>query len=352
MFSKLSNISLTTKLIILYTLSTIGILTVVCILLYSTFISLAGQHLTLPLISFCYKRVLIVLLLGSLTAMAMGIIITKEGLAKIKEFSNKVEKVSVGSLHQPVVAREWPVELTQLAGKFNGMLSRIQSSFNQLSDYSSDIAHELRGPINNLRGKTEIALTSEKLPEEYRKILESYMDEYSHLSSLIENLLFLARTDHGQIEINKQAINAHDEINKVCDYYQPLAEDHSILISCEGEAKIAADPTLFKRVISNLLSNALRYTPKGGNINISIACAANNETSIHIQDTGIGIEEGDIPKLFQRFYRVDASRTLQSGGMGLGLAIVKSIVDLHKGKITIHSQPEQGTLVTLLLPSN
>lgn len=357
MFSKRVNIfqlpslSLATKLVMLYALSTIGILSVACLLLYSTFIDSIGQNITSLAITFCYKRVLVVLLVGSLAAIVMGILVTHRGLTKINEFSKKIDMISADFLNQRIAPSMWPVELKKLAGKFNMMLDKIQSSFNQLSDFSSDIAHELRGPIHNLMGVTEVALTNDSLPEKYRHILDSYMNEYTHLSKLIENLLFLARTDHGQIEIDKKIINAKTEINHVCDYYQAMADENRVELTCHGEADIAADPVLFKRIISNILSNALRYTPNDGRINIAIIPVNAGYAKITIQDSGVGIADSCLPKIFDRFYRVDSSRTLQSGGMGLGLAIVKSIVDLHRGKITIDSKLNSGTAVTLLLPA-
>lgn len=344
-------LSLTAKLIALYVLSTVGILSVVCYLLYSAFIELAGHHLSAVMLAFCCQRVFLILLLSSLASVIAAIYVTHKGMAKVKDFSEAVDSISVGSMSQRIDTDKWPVEFKMMADKFNCMLDRIQASFDQLSGFSADIAHELRNPINNLKGVTEVALTKDNLPEDYRLILDSYMNEYSHLSTLIENLLFLARTDHGQIQLNKQVINVKSTIDNICDYYQAMTDEGGISLTCYGEASVAADPILFKRIISNILSNAIRYTLPQGRIDITIMPAMPKYIRIAIADSGIGIEETSLPRIFDRFYRTDKSRTLKTGGIGLGLAIVKSIVSLHRGQIEISSKVNEGTTVTVLLPA-
>lgn len=337
-----------------YTFSTMAILAVICLFLYPTFnkivSQLNGDQATYVTVE-CYTKVIIALLLSSLSAIILGNVVARNGLKRIREFEDKMENITADSLHERINLNDWPKELKTLGIRFNMMLDRIQSSFIQLSQFSSDIAHELRNPINNLRGLTEIALTKEEIPKEYRKLLESYMDEYHHLSKLIENLLFLARSDHGQIIINKKSFNAREEILKIFEYYQAIADENEIELICDGDAPLSADPILFKRVISNLLSNAIRYTERNGKITIMTKPLDNQFVHISIHDNGIGIADEHIARIFDRFYRVDPSRSSRSGGLGLGLAIVKSIIDLHRGKISVESKSNLGTSVYLRLPS-
>lgn len=336
-----------------YSISTIGLLSAVGLFLYPTFVKmlkqLNGSEATY-ITAECYEKVIIALLLGSLSAVIFGHFVARNGLNRMREFEDKMEQITAHSLHERIHLNEWPKELKSFGKKFNTMLDRIQASFIQLTQFSSDIAHELRTPLTNLRGVTEIALANEQHPEESRKILEKNMIEYKHLSKLVENLLFLARSDHGQLTLNKEVIDAQTEISNICDYYRAYADENDIELTYFGNATIVVDPTLFKRVISNLISNSLKYTPQHGKITIHIE-SIDRWVKISIHDTGAGIAAEHITRLFDRFYRVDTSRSSHSGGLGLGLAIVKSIIDLHKGKIAIESQVNFGTSIYLQLPT-
>ncbi|OAI48560.1 hypothetical protein AYO45_01080 [Gammaproteobacteria bacterium SCGC AG-212-F23] len=346
-------LSLVTKLMLFYSLSTIGILSAIGLFLYPTYLKMTEEinkiqpsHVTVE----CYEKIIITLLIGALSAIILGYFMARKGLNRLKEFERKMEQITADSLHDRINLNEWPKELISLGKKFNTMLDRIQGSFDQLSQFSSDIAHELRTPIHNLRGITELALSKEQYSDEYRHMLETSMNEYQHLSKLIENLLFLARSDHGQLTLNKEAINARNEILNLCDYYQAIADERQIKLTCHGDAIVSVDPTLFKRVINNLLTNALKYTKPNGEILIEIK-STDQHAVVSIHDTGDGIAEEHLTKIFDRFYRVDSSRSGKSGGLGLGLAIVKSIIDLHRGKLHIQSKVNSGTSVYIQLPS-
>lgn len=349
---RFNSLSLVTKLMLSYTLSTVGLLFAISLFLYPTFVKIMQQlqGSKACITAECYEKIIIILLLGALCAVISGYFIARNGLNRMREFENKIEQITVDSLHERINLHEWPKELKNFGKKFNTMLDRIQTSFIQLSQFSSDIAHELRTPIHNLRGITEIAL-SKKIPsDEYRKIFEKYINEYEYLSKLIENLLFLARSDHGQLKLQKEMIDTQKEILNICDYYQALADENKIELSCKGDARLCVDLTLFKRAISNLISNSLKYTQPNGKIKIDIE-SLNKWIKISINDTGIGMTDEHIPRIFDRFYRIDPSRSSQSGGLGLGLAIVKSIIHLHNGKLNIESKLHLGTSVYLLLPS-
>lgn len=305
-----------------------------------------ASHLTVE----CFQQIIIILLTASLAAIVFGHMISRNGLKRLREFENKMEKISAQSLNDRILLNEWPKELRNLAQRFNEMLNRIETSFVQLSQFSSDIAHELRTPIHNLKNMAESALVKEKSPQELREILESSMTEYQHLAKLVENMLFIARSDHGQIRLKNERIDIQKEIINICEYYQAIADEKQIVLTCSGEAKIDCDPLLFKRVISNLLANALRYTLPHGQISLSIQ-PMQQFVQITIQDTGVGISPEHLENIFNRFYRVDSSRSVYTGGIGLGLAIVKSIIDLHRGTIKIDSQINTGTSVYIQLPS-
>jgi len=233
------------------------------------------------------------------------------------------------------------------------MLSRLEKSFDQMNQFSSDIAHELRNPLNTLMGETELALCGKADAEKLREILVSNMEEYRHLNRLISSLLFISKTERGILNMHKQAIVACEEINAVCELYiSKLSQAGISLNIAQNSKEVYVDPTLFKQVINNLLTNAINYTPSGGLITIDIDDGPEGYIRIQIQDNGIGIETTHLSRLCDRFYRVDISRSKDTGGMGLGLAICKSIVELHQGSLSIESQVNQGTTVKLLFPTS
>lgn len=344
--------SISAKLNILYAISSLAIITAVCLFLYPTFATLVthlNDNASADIKISCYKNLVIALLFSAISALVLGKMVTYNGLKGLKKFAEQLQTISADSLHSPIDVKYFPEEVRGLGREFNSMLHRLQKSFDQLNQFSSDIAHELRTPLHNLQIRTELALTHQQLPPEYSSILESYMDEYKHLTKLVDSLLFLARSDQSQLTLNKQSIDVFKEISTVVDYYQLLAEEKNIALHCEGDGLLWVDLTLFKRAINNLLLNAIKYTPKKGAIGIKISADA-QWINIVIQDTGIGIEELHLPRIFDRFYRVDTSRSPESGGLGLGLAIVKCIVELHGGTIQITSIVNKGTSVSMCFP--
>lgn len=354
MYSKIANLfqfkgSLIKKLMALYFVSVLTIIVAVSLFLYPTFLEVVSQLTNSNIIQLCYKRVVLALLLCVIATIIISYIIARNGLSRLREFSTKLDSITPDSLDQRINPDEWPHEIKQVADKFNSMLTRIQRSYNQLSQFSSDIAHELRNPINNLMGVTESALYKDKSIEEYKKTLEDNHEELISMTKLIDNLFFLAHADHGELKIDKKFFNAKESILKIYDFYQAAADENNIILHCEGEGNVLADPTLFKRIISNLLSNALKYSQSPGAVTIKVEQNI-KDTKISVTDNGIGIASEHINKLFDRFYRVDPARSAHSGGLGLGLSIVKSIIDLHQGKIAIESTPEIGTLVSFSLP--
>lgn len=350
---ELKSSSLVNKLIILYSLTTIAIVIIVCVILFPSFEKITHiNNLSHPnsIWEKCIQRLMIAISLSIIAAIVFGNIIARKSMSYIRQFSDKMEKLTLDSLtKEKINPSDWPIELKPLGVSFNIMTERLQKSFSQLSQFSADIAHELRNPIHNILNINEIALTKNN-SSYYQEILESNIEECRNLLKLIENLWFLARAEHGQTILNKKVLQGKKEILNICDYYEPYANESDIELVCEGEALLYADHILFKRVISNLLSNALRYTPPGNKVSIKIE-SKDDFASIIIHDTGIGIEEIHLAKLFDRFYRVDSSRASHTGGLGLGLSIVKSIMDLHGGNIIIESKIHIGTRIYLEFPN-
>jgi two-component system, OmpR family, heavy metal sensor histidine kinase CusS len=290
----------------------------------------------------------LVLGLGLIASALIAVSVTRRGLRPLAEMRRSLERVQPGHLNERIEPARWPRELQPLAVSFDAMLGRLEDSFTRLSQFSADLAHELRTPIGNMLGEAQVALTRERDAREYRSVIESTAAECERLSGIIDNLLFLARADSAEQQIQRSQFNGRAALEKITSFYQPLAEERRITTTCEGEAEIFADPILFNRAVGNLIDNALRFAPDGGSIRISIR-NAENATEISITDTGSGIASEHLPHVFDRFYRGDASRS--SAGTGLGLSLVKSIVDLHGGRAMIQSEPGHGTTATLTFPN-
>jgi two-component system heavy metal sensor histidine kinase CusS len=289
-----------------------------------------------------------VLALGLIASAAIAFTVTRRGLRPLSEMTRALKRVGPKQLHERVTAVGWPRELQPLAVAFDDMLDRLEDSFTRLSQFSADLAHELRTPIANIRGEAEVALTRSRTLEEYREVVESTVAECQHLTHIVDNLLFLARTEAAEGHLQRTTFDGRAAVEKIAAFYELAAEEQQVTISCGGEANFFADETLVGRAVSNLLENALRHTPVGGTILISVAnCSAHCE--IAVKDTGSGIAAEHLPRVFDRFYRADSSRS--SEGLGLGLALVKSITDLHGGSATVVSQVDSGTTVTLTFPN-
>lgn len=297
-----------------------------------------------------YRRdIVVVLVCGLAICGALGAVIARRGLRPIADITRAMEGIGVEHLEQRIKARPWPKELISLAGAFDRMLDRLQDAFGRLSQFSADLAHELRNPINNLIGEAQVVLARERTPAEYTKALQSSLEEYGRLARMIDSMLFLARTEQASAAPAMVPLQARAELQAVCDFYQALAEEQGVVLSCEGKARIQADPLLLRRALSNLLSNALKHTHRGGRVTLRVTEGPGATRTLSVIDSGIGIAPEHIPKLGDRFYRVDPSRP---DGAGLGLAIVRSIMTLHGGSLTIDSTEGRGTTVSLVFPAN
>ncbi len=299
-----------------------------------------------------YQRALvIVLILGGLLAALTSAFIARESIAPLQKILETTRLISTKKLHQRIDPTAWPKELTLLAISFNEMLDRIQRGYEQLTQFSEDLAHELRTPINNLMLTTEIALSQPRSITYYQNILTSNLEEYNNLSRMINNMLFLARSDNDQIKLQYTQFDARQILFNICEFLEIIAQEKNMQLSIEGQAIISADLSLFKQVINNIIINAIYYSHPDSLIKIIIQ-QNQYQTIINVQDSGIGIAPAHLAKIFDRFYRTDAARAQNTGGTGLGLAIAKSIMNLHHGSIEVISKLYQGTTVRLSFPNS
>ncbi len=289
----------------------------------------------------------------SLLACALaGYWIAHRGIRPVRKMAETAARISPSTLNERLERSGLPSELSDLATTFNGMLDRLEDSFIRLSRFSSDIAHELRTPLQNLRGEAEVSLSKERNPGEYREILGSSLEEYHRLSNLIDRLLFLARAENPQTQIQREELDLKKELWLLQDFYGLSAGESGIALRVEAPEGLRAnlDRSLFQRAVGNLVENALKHTPAGGIVLLKTS-TGDGKIRVEVSDTGTGIPPEQISRVFDRFYRVDFSRSPASGGAGLGLSIVKSIMDLHAGTVEIRSEPTKGTTVTLFFPA-
>jgi two-component system heavy metal sensor histidine kinase CusS len=290
-----------------------------------------------------------ILLVSSVLFPLVGYRIARHGIRPVEEIAATARRITSTNLRERISSEGYPSELASLAGTFNEMLNRLEESFDQISRFSADIAHDLRTPVNNIRGEAEVALARARTVDEYRDVLESSLEETVRLSELIGDLLFLARAESPLTYLRRQRVNVDELLNIVRDYYEATASDGGVsLVTAAGHQPITADldRALMLRAVGNLVSNAIAHTPSGGSVTLE-ASATDAEIRISVSDSGIGIPADALPRVFDRFFRVDPSRSKTSGGTGLGLAIVQSIMTLHGGSAEIASQLGRGTCVTL-----
>lgn len=293
------------------------------------------------------KIVFLVLFCGVLLSLLSGFLITLRGLKSLTELTHSTRMTSINNLQQRLNPQLWPKELRELGSSYNQMLERIEEAMIRLVNLSDDMAHELRTPITNLMGETEIALSNHYSDAEYRLLLESNLEELHRIYQIIENLLFLARAENPQFDLPKSIFSAEEEIQRVCQYYEALAEEKGIWFVCEGNTQVTGNVMMFRRMMSNLLSNAIHYSFAHQPIKIMIL-TSQSWIEIQMINSGKGIEANQLPHLFERFYRADNTQGV--AGCGLGLSIVKSIVKLHKGSVAIASEINRSTVVTITLP--
>jgi two-component system heavy metal sensor histidine kinase CusS len=286
---------------------------------------------------------------GIVLVSVMGWIAVRQGHAPLREIVNRMRHVTASERAQAIPPESVPRELGDLARSFNEMLRRVDESFERLKNFNADIAHELRTPITNLMTQTQVSLSRSRTVDEYREILYSDMEEYERMALMVGDMLFLAQQDDGASKRDSAEVDLAAEVRSLFDYYEGWAEDRGVTLVLEGRAQVVGDRLLLQRALGNLLSNAIRHTPEGGTVSVTLG-AADDVVTIGVENPGTPIPSQDLPKIFDRFFRVDPSRQRRGEGAGLGLAIVKSIVEVHDGAIDVASD-EQSTRFFITLPA-
>lgn len=299
-----------------------------------------------------YRRnLLVVLLLAAMAAAFLGSVVVHRALRPVHAMAATAYRITANHLSERLDEAHVPPELKRLAAAFNAMLTRLEDSFGRLADFSSDLAHELRTPVNNLMGQTQVALTRTRSTDEYRRVLESNLEELERLSRMITDMLFLARADHAQVTLRTETVDLRNELDKLAEFYEAHAQERGVRVTCAGNGRIMADRLLVQRAMGNLLSNAIRHTPPGGEIALLAARDDSGAVTVSVSNPGRGIPREHLGRIFDRFYRIDSARGGPHEGMGLGLAITQSIMALHGGRVSVESVPDGVTAFTLYFPA-
>jgi two-component system heavy metal sensor histidine kinase CusS len=275
--------------------------------------------------------------LSALATALLGAWAARSGLRPLRRMSAVARGVSAQSLNARLPEDDMPPELAEMAHHFNAMLGRLDDSFQRLSAFSADIAHELRTPLSNLLTHTQVTLTRPRPIEDYREALHSNLEEVQWMAQLVNDMLYLAKADHGLLMPKREQLELADEVDVLLEFFAPLAEDARVTLSREGHARLEGDRSMLRRALSNLLDNALRFTPTEGEVRVRIIERPEG-LNLTVENSGEGIDGTLLPRLFDRFYRADPAR--QEGSSehaGLGLAITQSIVRAHGGQIRCES---------------
>lgn len=279
----------------------------------------------------------------------LGWAAARRGLAPLRAMRRGAQAVTASRLDYRLPVGTIPAELAELASTLNDMLARLEDSFRRLSDFSGDLAHELRTPLANLMTQTQVALSRARTAEEYREVLYSNVEEFEHLARMISDMLFLAKADNGLIVPHRERVDLAAQVRDLFDFYELLAEEKGVRLLVVGQACGEGDKLMLRRALGNLLSNALHHTPAGGSVSVELAQPEDGSVSAVVENTGEPIAAEHLPRLFDRFYRVDPARQRASDGVGLGLAITRSILEAHGGQIRVRCGPGK-TRFELRLP--
>lgn len=278
-----------------------------------------------------------------------GWLMARRGLSGVKRLTETALAISNGSMERRVPLTRKGDEIDQLSEVFNHMVERIQSLIKEMREIIDNIAHDIKSPIGRIRGIAEVNLTGERSPNEYQMVAANTVEECDRLLTTVNTILEVSETEAGVTALNLSEVDISALVEDACDLFRPLTEDKelNLKVNTAFDCLVRGDRKKLQRVFANLLDNAIKYTAPGGNIAISTE-KSDKGVIISVHDTGIGIPSDEIPHVFDRFYRVDRSRSIP--GAGLGLSLVQAIVQRHGGEVKVSSSPSLGSTFTVILP--
>ena len=298
-----------------------------------------------------FKRIFIITM-SFLIILAAGVgwFMARRAVSGIEAVTHTAQKISGGSLQERVPVKPRGDEIDQLATTFNQMVDRIQTLLTEIKEMSDNIAHDLRSPVTRIRGTAEVTLTTGKSVGDYENMAASTIEDCDRLLDMINTMLLISKTEAGVEKPSREEVDIAALIRQACEIFQPIAEDKNVRLSHRAAEKtlIFGDTRMLQRMLSNILDNGVKYTPSGGKIKVSLTESESRDLVISVNDTGVGISKADLPRIFERFYRCDQSRS--QPGTGLGLSLARAIARAHGGDITVTSTVNQGSTFNITLP--
>ena len=298
-----------------------------------------------------FKRVFIITMSGLiLLAAGVGWFMARRAVSGIEAVTHTAQKISGGSLQERVLVKAGGDEIDQLATTFNQMVDRIQTLVTEIKEMSDNIAHDLRSPVTRIRGTAEVTLTTGKSLDDYANMAASTIEDCDRLLDMINTMLLISKTEAGVEKLSREEIDLAALVRGACELFAPVAEEKRVSLSCAAAepTPIAGDARMLQRMLSNIVDNAVKYTPSGGTVEVSLAKSERPDIIVSVKDTGVGISAPDLPRIFQRFYRCDHSRS--QPGTGLGLSLARAIARAHGGDITVSSTVNHGSTFIITLP--
>ena len=279
----------------------------------------------------------------------IGWFMARRATKGVEEVTKTARFISQGAMDERVPLHQRDDEIDQLAVTFNHMLDRIQALVINIKEISDNIAHDLRSPITRIRGLAEVTLTTANSQTEFEIMAASTIEECDRLLDMINTMLVISKTEAGVQKTDFQDVDMALVLKQACELFTPMAEDKGLKLACHlnGKSLIKGDLAMIQRMVANLIDNAIKYTPSGGQVDLRMG-SDHQAVCVDVSDTGIGISEQDLPRIFDRFYRCDQSRSLS--GTGLGLSLVKAVAESHGGNIIVSSIPGRGSTFLLTLP--
>jgi heavy metal sensor kinase len=289
-----------------------------------------------------------VLLIG--LAAGVGWFMARRAVSGVEAVTRTAREISGGTLDKRVPVGSRDDEIDQLATTFNQMLGRIEALITEIKEMTDNIAHDLKSPITRIRGMAEVTLTTGKAIGEYENMAASTVEECDRLLDMINTMLMITKTESGVHQLEYREVDMASLVRDACELLETVAEDKGLSLACEAPESFpfVVDQRMIQRILTNLLDNALKYTPSGGAVRVSLSEEDGGKAVVAVRDTGPGIPPGDLPHVFERFYRSDHSRS--QPGTGLGLSLARALARAHQGDITVTSTLGQGSIFTLILP--